>query len=119
MELHPGYDTFIQDFKKSYADLVVYCAKKLKVSLTIPWKVHVLAVHVPQFLEQRPNFGLGVYAEQVVESSHSRMKPTLTRFKTLKQVDEAGGGREAEPSEGCSYLTRVAPVVIKNDLSLK
>ena len=28
-------------------------------------------------------------------------------------------GGEAEPSEGCSYLTRVAPVVIKNDLSLK
>ena len=84
MELHPEYDTFIQDFKKSYADLVVYCAKKLKVSLTIPWKVHILAVHVPQFLEQRPNFGLGVYAEQVVESSHSRMKPTLTRFKWMK-----------------------------------
>ena len=95
MELHPGYDTFIQDFKKSYADLVVYCAKKLKVSLTIPWKVHVLAVHVPQFLEQRPNFGLGVYAEQVVESSHSRMKPTLTRFKTLKQVDEAERSKKA------------------------
>ena len=32
---------------------------------------------------------------------------------------EFSQGGEAEPSEGCSYLTRVAPVVIKNDLTVK
>ena len=95
MELHPEYNTYLQHFMESYSDLVAYCAEKLEVILTIPWKVHVLAVHVPQFLELKPGFGLGVYSEQVIESSHSRMKPTLTRFKTLKQLDAAERSKKA------------------------
>ena len=36
---------------------------------------------------------------------------------TLKWSVQAGRG--GTPSEGCFFLARVAPVVIKNDLSLK
>jgi len=42
---------------------------------------------------------------------------SFTGIETINKLLKQGG--EAEPSEGCSYLTRVAPVVIKNDLSLK
>ena len=84
MHLYPEYKDLLQDFKKSYEDLILFCSEKLNLVLTIPWKVHILVIHVPQFLTMNSDFGLGVYAEQVIESSHSRMKPTLKRYSTLK-----------------------------------
>ena len=47
------------------------------------------------------------------------LSSTPSLFSICPSLLTSRQGGEAEPSEGCSYLTRVAPVVIKNDLSLK
>ena len=56
---------------------------------SISWKLHILCVHIPQFLAKRDH-GLAVYAEQTGEAAHAHMKPILRRWKV----------REEKPSHG-------------------
>ena len=47
---------------------------------------NVLYNHVNQFLEQNLDHGLGVYAEQVTDVAHAKLKPTIFSFSTLKRL---------------------------------
>ena len=38
---------------------------------------------IHQFLEQNLDHELGVYAEQVTDVAHAKLKPTIFRFSTL------------------------------------
>ena len=48
------------------------------------WKV--LYNHANQFLEQNLDHGLGVYAEQVTDVAHAKLKPTIFSFPILKRL---------------------------------
>ena len=56
---------------------------KCEVNLSITWKLHILFVHVEQFLQYLPKYGLGTFSEQVTAS----LKPSLQRFKNRKAND--------------------------------
>ena len=49
------------------------------IEITTSWKIHILVVHVSQWLEDHP-VGLGFYAAQTCESAHSDYKKTEKRY---------------------------------------
>ena len=53
------------------------------VDLSIPWKMHILVVHLPQFLK-RHQVGMQMFAEQTVEATHSDFFKTHKRFKVAE-----------------------------------
>ena len=58
--LDPDYKTYIRSFADAY----------VKLGIDVTPKVHAVLVHVPQFLDQNPGHGLGLWSEQASESVH-------------------------------------------------
>lgn len=69
----------IESFSKSYVNLREFSADVLNERLTVSWKVHVVVVHLPQFLKKK-KVGMARFAEQTGEAAHAKMKGTLKRF---------------------------------------
>ena len=63
----------------------------------ISWKLHILCVHVPQFLDDKDH-GMAIYAEQAGEAAHAHMKPVLRRWKV----------KEDNPTHGQKLLRAAA-----------
>ena len=59
------------------------------VDLSLPWKLHIICVHLPQFLE-RHQTGLSKYAEQCGEAVHADFKKTQRRFNVRESHPEHG-----------------------------
>ena len=95
MKVHPSYEDFISKFKESFIKLSTECQEKFGVDLSVTWKIHIIINHVPQFLRLIPQHGLGVYAEQVLESSHKHLLPTLNRYKCLASLGREEWARRA------------------------
>jgi len=72
-----SYKTDIENFAYAWLDL--------KTPIIV--KVHVVCVHVPQFLELHPGKGIGVWNEQAAEHLHSNFENFYARCKYYRNID--------------------------------
>lgn len=79
-DLVSNYRDLIANFKKCFIQTQRYVTSKLDLSLTVTWKIHVLILHLPEFLD-RSNCSMARYSEQTGESVHHSMKKVLSRYK--------------------------------------
>lgn len=79
--LDVDYDKLINAFKMKFECLQTYTSEVLEdgIEINTTWKIHILACHVSQWLGEHP-VGLGYYAAQTCESTHSDYKKTEKRF---------------------------------------
>ena len=79
-DLATSYSKDIYDFNISVQRLLNYAEKELNIKLQPKSKIHILVVHLKDFLDEK-KVGLGIYCEQISEAAHAAMKPTIDRFK--------------------------------------
>lgn len=78
--LDPDFEMLIKDYVNKFLEVQRYCqSMEPPVKLNITWKVHVIAIHLPQFL-RKSGVGMARYSEQTAESVHHRMKASFERF---------------------------------------
>ena len=65
-------------------DTFKHCTVLPHSSLTVSWKVHCVAAHLVQFLDEF-QVGLARFAEQTSEAAHAAIKPTEQRFLVSEQ----------------------------------
>ena len=88
--LDPNYHALIGAFKEKYLKLQEYSEDFLEgVKLGLPWKIHILCVHLPEWLDEHTE-GLSKYAEQTCEATHKDFSATYNRFKR-KESDHNHG----------------------------
>ena len=80
MNLCADYAERIAFFRQKYQALRDYASEVLNVNVSVPWKMHILGLHVEQWLNKHPT-GLGEYAEQTGEAAHKDFLKTWKRFK--------------------------------------
>ena len=87
-DLTPDYKERIEHFKRTY-ELLVEFAHDVHpdVTFNVPWKVHALVCHLPQFLEKYQT-GMSCFAEQCVESCHADYKKTEKRFLVNEEHED-------------------------------
>ena len=76
----------IKEFQKKFEACQEYCQDVLGVRLTLTWKIHIIAVHLPhlpQFLSIA-KCGMARFAEQAIESAHADFKKTYARFRVAE-----------------------------------
>ena len=79
--LHPDYKEHIRHFTKKYQELQEYSETWYNIKLSITWKVHIISVHLEEFLSRKA-VGLARYAEQASEAAHCKIKPIERRYGT-------------------------------------
>lgn len=79
VELKPGYENDIDDFKKSY--------EKLNISVTI--KIHAIFFHVKEFCRKYGK-GLGFFSEQAFETVHHDFEETWQNFRRSEELPSYG-----------------------------
>ena len=77
-DLDPNYNELIAAYASSFRTTQAALAE-INVKMSITWKVHAIAVHLPVFLS-RVGRGLAAYSEQCMESMHHFMKATYAQF---------------------------------------
>ena len=89
--LDPNYHALIGAYKQKYVELQEYSEDFLDegVKLGLPWKIHILCVHLPEWLDDHTE-GLSKYAEQTCEATHKDFSATYNRFKR-KESDQNHG----------------------------
>ena len=81
-ELDDHYRDLITEFRSKFVKTKAYVESlNMNLHLNVTWKVHVIIVHLPQFLDQS-GCGMARYSEQCGESVHHIMKKVLSRFRT-------------------------------------
>ena len=85
-DLKPGYKTIIHQFQHDVERLKKHLSQYGK-ELKISWKLHIVLEHLEPFCDNN-KCGLARYAEQAIESAHSKFAPTWKRYK----VDKIHGG---------------------------
>ena len=80
----------IHTYRKRFEDLQEYVEAVLdsSIKLTIPWKIHVLVIHLPQWLRIHQK-GLSDFSEQTAEACHHFLK-TYRRFSRAETHPEHG-----------------------------
>ena len=80
--LDSNYNNIINNYRHKYELLQEYCQDVLDdgLDLSLPWKIHMLVVHLPQWLD-RHGEGMRKYAEQTAELCHHDFVQTNKRFK--------------------------------------
>ena len=80
------YKQKISNFNSQYLSLQVFVRERWQGQhkLTVSWKVHCVAAHLVQFLDEF-QVGLARYAEQTSEAAHAAIKPTEQRFLVSEQ----------------------------------
>ena len=78
--LDPSYHELIRNFSDQFGvtqNLINEMEGDFKLNVT--WKVHILIVHLPEFLDLT-GCGMARFSEQCGESVHHQMKATMARF---------------------------------------
>ena len=82
--------TLSSALSKKYLKLQEYREDFLEwVKLGLPWKIHILCVHLPEWLDDHTE-GLSKYAEQTCEATNKDFSATYNRFKR-KESDQNHG----------------------------
>ena len=88
--LDPHYRSLIADFRQMFVRAQRHVdALKLGVSLSVTWKIHVLIVHLPDFID-RVGCSMARFSEQTGESVHHAMKKILSRYKVSEANPKHG-----------------------------
>ena len=80
MNMCADYAEQIGVFREKFQALRDYASEFLGIKVSVPWKMHILGLHVEQWIDKHPT-GLGVYAEQTGEAAHKDFLKTWKRFK--------------------------------------
>ena len=83
------------------------------VNLGLPWKVHILCAHLPEWLDNHTE-GLSKYAEQTCEATHKDFSATYKRFK--RKESDQNHGRNLRRSVVEYSSRRVGKVVDTDEL---
>ena len=80
--MNPEYEEIIDKYRITYEAVQQHCDDVLDdgISLGIPWKVHSIVCHLPQWLRKHRE-GMSRYSEQAAESTHHDFEKTWKRFK--------------------------------------
>ena len=77
--LNSRYNELIHDFRDEFLKTQSYLKlNNSEVRLNCSWKIYILIIHVPQFLEHF-QCGMSRFTEQCGEAVHRAMKPILFR----------------------------------------
>ena len=89
--LDPHYAELIATFRRKFEVLQDHARDVLDdgIQLSTTWKMHILRVHVEQWLDKHPT-GLGLYAEQTCEASHRDFIRTEKRFLVAESHPDHG-----------------------------
>ena len=79
-ELRPDFEELIHNFRECFIATQRYLSENVpEVRINVTWKVHILIIHVPQFLLHF-RCGMSRFSEQTGESVHHAMKLILARY---------------------------------------
>ena len=81
--LSPDFETKIEKFKICILHLKEILPAHNQ-TLKISWKLHIVLYHLKPFCQKKKT-GLAAFAEQAIESVHSKFTPTWKRYKVSKQ----------------------------------